>query len=329
MRVIQFGLGPIGNKLTKFLLERNNIEIVGAVDCDPAKIGKDIGELAGLGRKTGVVVRASMQEVLREKSADIVVLTTSSQLVKIMDQIKEIIESGMDLVSTCEELSYPWLTHPEISREIDRLAKEKGVTVLATGINPGFVMDFLPAAMTGVCRDVEKIVVERIQDAQFRRVPFQKKIGAGLTVEQFNQRVAEGSLRHVGLTESMQMIASKIGWEIEKKEEVIQPILARQTFTTKDLYIEAGNVLGVEQIGRCYVKGEEKITLIFRAALGLPDPVDRVMIKGDPDVELAIKGGIYGDTATCAMVLNAIPVILASSPGLKTMVDCMPVSFFT
>lgn len=328
MRVIQIGLGPIGNKLTKFLLERNNIEIVGAVDSDPAKIGKDLGELAGLSQKTGVVVCGSIKEVLREKAADIAVLTTTSSIVRITEQIKEIIENGLNIVSTCEELSYPWLAHPELSREIDQLAKEKGVTVLATGVNPGFVMDFFPTALTGVCQRVDKIVVERLQDAQFRRVPFQKKIGAGLTVEQFRQKVAEGTLRHVGLPESMHMIASRLGWEIEKEEEIIQPIVAQEVFETKDLRVEAGNVLGVEQIGRCQIKGEERITLIFRAAIGLPDSVDRIIIKGDPDVELAIKGGIFGDTATCAITLNAIPVVLASSPGLKTMVDSNPVTFF-
>ena len=230
--VVQYGFGPIGKKITQYLLERDGVQIVGAIDSDPTKLGLDIGELAGSPVPYGVCVTDNPKTLLSKVDADIVVLTTTSSLEKIKSQVIEIVSFGINIVSTCEELSHPWLTNPEIADEIDVAAKKSDVSVLATGINPGFLMDFLPLAMTGICRNVKKVTVERIQNAQFRRVPFQKKIGAGLTVEQFNDKVKEGTLRHVGLTESIHMIGHKIGWKLDKTEDIINPIIATDKVTT-------------------------------------------------------------------------------------------------
>lgn len=326
IRVVQYGLGPIGNKITQYLLERDSVQIVGAIDSDPAKLNLDIGELAGSPVPYGVCVTDNPKTLLSKVDADIVVLTTMSSLEDIKSQIIEIVSFGINIVSTCEELSHPWLTNPKIADEIDVAAKINDVSVLATGINPGFLMDFLPLAMTGICRNVKKVTVERIQNAQFRRVPFQKKIGAGLTIEQFNDKVKEGTLRHVGLTESIHMIGHKIGWKLDKTEDIINPVIAVDKVTTAGLTIEPGKVTGVNQIGRGYVENKEVITLIFKAAIGEPDPHDRIIIEGTPDIDMTIKDGINGDIATCAITVNAIPAVIKAPAGLRTMANIETIS---
>jgi 4-hydroxy-tetrahydrodipicolinate reductase len=327
IRVIQYGLGPIGNKITQYLLERDSVQIVGAIDSDPMKLGLDIGELAGSPVAYGVCVTDNPKTLLSKVDADIVVLTTTSSLENIKSQIIEIVSFGINIVSTCEELSHPWLTNPEVANEIDVAAKMTDVSVLATGINPGFLMDFLPLAMTGICRDVKKVTVERIQNAQLRRKPFQKKIGAGLTVEQFNDKVKEGTLRHVGLTESIHMIGHKIGWKLNKTEDIINPVIATDKVTTADLTIEPGKVTGVNQVGRGYVKSNEVITLVFKAAIGEPNPHDRILIEGTPDIDMTIKDGINGDIATCAITANAIPAVINAPAGLRTMANIETISY--
>ena len=328
IRVIQYGLGPIGCTIAQYLTERDHLEIVGAIDSDPKKIGTDLGHLAELNASLGLQVTADSRDLLERVDADVVVLTTTSSLEKIRPQIMEIISCGKNVVSTCEELMYPWVTNPEVAREIDGSAKEHKVSVLSTGVNPGFLMDFLPLVMTSICREVKKVTVERIQDAQFRRVPFQEKIGAGLSGQEFERRVREGSLRHVGLTESMHLMATRLGWTLDRTEDVVDPVLADKPVVTENRTIEPGKALGVNQIGRGYVNSREVITLIFRASIGELEPRDRIVIQGSPDIDMAITKGVNGDTATCAIVVNAIPVVIQAQPGLRTMADISPISFF-
>ena len=327
LKVVQMGLGPIGNKVTQYLLERESIEIVGGIDTDPKKEGQDLGVLAGLA-PIGVKVTADMNQVLGKGDVDVVVLTTTSSLSKTYEQLMMLIPYGVNVVSSCEELSYPWLSQSDLAREIDQLAKEHKVSVLGTGVNPGFLMDFLPIAMTGVCRNVQKVVIERIQDASFRRIPFQKKIGAGLTVDEFAQKVEEGTLRHVGLTESVHMIAKRIGWALDKTEDIITPIIAEEQVNCENMSIEAGKVLGVQQIGKGFAGGEEVITLIFRAAVGEGGARDRIVIEGTPRIDTCIDGGVNGDVATCAILVNAVQTIANARAGLRTMADIEPISCF-
>ncbi len=328
IRVVQYGLGPIGCRSVQYLTDRSHLELVGAIDSDPQKVGVDVGELAELSEPLGLRITADSASVLREVEAEVVVLTTTSSLEQIRPQVLEIISCGKNVVSTCEELMYPWLTSPKLAEEIDLAAREQGVSVLSTGVNPGFLMDFLPLVMTGVCRDVEKVTVERIQDAQFRRLPFQKKIGAGLTVREFEERVKAGNLRHVGLTESMHLLASGLGWRLDKTEDNVEPVIASQEVTTANLTIEPDKALGVNQIGRGYIGDKEVITLVFRATIGEPKPRDRVLIQGTPSIDMAIEEGVNGDTATCAIIVNAIPVVIQAPAGLRTMADINPISFF-
>jgi 4-hydroxy-tetrahydrodipicolinate reductase len=320
IKIIQIGLGPLGQKAVRFLLERPNLKLVAAVDPASDKVGKDVGELCGL-KRLGVTVAPNLKSALRGRKADVAVLTTVSDLKRIEPQIAQIAAAGLPIVSTCEELSFSWNTSPAISRRIDAVCRKHDVACVGTGVNPGFLMDFLPSALSGVCQKVEKVRVQRIQDASARRVPFQQKIGAGLTLAQFRKKKEAGTLRHVGLTESMHMIAHGLGWKLSKTTETLKPVLAKSRITDGYRPIEPGMARGVEQIGRAFVGGREVITLEFRAAVDEPKSFDAVEITGAPNLTSVIEGGVNGDIATCAVVLNTVAAIRKVAPGLKTMLD--------
>ena len=326
IRVIQVGLGPIGVEISKLLAQRDQIEIASALDVDPEKVGQDLGTLSGMPQPLGLTISNDLGWALSKSGAQVAILTTVSSLPAMQSLVMDCINAGLNVLSTCEELSYPWLTQPELSRQIDQQAQHKGVSVLGTGINPGFLMDLLPIALTGVCRQVEQITVQRIQDASNRRLPFQRKIGAGLSPMQFEERVREGTLRHVGLTESMHMIADRLGWTLDRIEDMVEPILAQQRTLSGPLVIEAGQALGVLQTGRGFQGTHEVLSLVFRAAIGEQDPSDFIRITGRPSLEMVIPGGVNGDLGTCAITANAVPVVAAAAPGLRTMADVPVVS---
>ncbi len=327
IRILQVGLGPLGQKIARFIAERPNLQTVAAVDKNPDLIGQRLESLCGI-EGSPVRIVGSVEEALKDGRPDVALLTTVSDMERITPQIEDLVEKGLPVVSTCEELSYPWVQAPALSKRLDEAARAAGVAVLGTGVNPGFLMDALPTFLTAVCRRVERIFVKRYQDAQFRRLPFQQKIGAGLSPEQFEAKKQSGTLRHVGLTESIQMIAARMGWQLSKTEDLLSPVIAWKEVRTPDLTIPAGNVLGVRQVGKGWVGEELKIELDFQAAVALEHSFDEVRIEGDPTFTSRIEGGIHGDTATCAILLNAIPQVLRATPGLKTMLDIAPVSFF-
>lgn len=326
LRVVQMGLGPIGAGVTKYLIEKSNIEIVGAVDSDPSKCGKDLGLVTGLSHR-GIIVSDDLGSTLENKKVDALVLTTTSSLMRIYDQLKVILPFGVNVISSCEELSYPW-SNFQIAEKIDILAKNNNVSVLGTGVNPGYLMDYLPLVLSGVCQSVDKITVERFQDAQYRRLPFQQKIGANLTLEEFDSRVKAGNLKHVGLSQSINMISAFLGWKIDKIDEFISPIVATHSVEFENGIIGPGKVLGVQQIGLGIVNGESKINMIFRATVDEAEPRDRIIIDGNPPIDILIKNGVNGDIATCAILVNSIPNLVQAKPGLKTMLDITPPHYY-
>ena len=320
VKVVHYGIGPIGAGLVKYVLQKEGVKIVGAVDIDKSKVGKDLGEVA-VGKKIGVKITDDAKGLLRRTKPDVVLHSTGSYLHNVKSQLFQIMDSGADVISTCEELSYPFLKHPDIAKALDRRARKKGVSVLGTGVNPGFVMDTLAITATGVCQDVKKISAFRIQDASVRRLPFQKKIGAGLTVEEFKAKVAEGTIRHVGFAESIAMIAAAMGWKLDRIEESVQPKVAERPVASEHIKVEAGQAAGVDQNAWGIKNNEKVITLNLQAYLGCPDPKELIVIEGNPPIELTIKGGVHGDIATSAVVVNCIPRVINARPGLSTMKD--------
>jgi len=328
IKLVHFGLGPIGIGLVKYVLQKNGIKIVGAVDIDKSKVGKDLGDLA-VGRKIGVKITDDASSLLARTKPDIVLHSTGSYLKTVRPQLFDIIDARADLISTCEELSYPFLKHPDIAKELNARARRKGVTLLGTGVNPGFVMDTLVITSTGVCQDVRKISSFRIQDASVRRLPFQRKIGAGLTLTEFKAKVADGTIKHVGFAESIAMIAAALGWKLDRIEEKVDPKVAEKSVASEHIKVEPGQAAGVDQTAWGIRKGEKVITLNLQAYIGCPEPRETILIEGDPPIDLTIKGGIHGDIATAAVVVNCIPRVINAQPGLATMKDLpLPSAWF-
>jgi 4-hydroxy-tetrahydrodipicolinate reductase len=328
IRVIHFGLGPIGTAVVRQVAGRKGFKIVGAVDIDPAKAGRDLGEVAGVGRRLKVKVSTDARKAIKAAKPDVAVLCTNSSLKKVLPQIEAIVKLKVPIVSTTEELAYPTKANMKYARAIHQMSRKYKVAVLGTGVNPGFVMDALPIMLTGVCERVDAVRVDRIQDASIRRLPFQQKIGAGLTREQFQKKVDDASVRHVGLTESVSMIADALGWKLDRITDEIQPKIADETVSSEFLAVDAGFVCGIVQDGIGYRDGLAVITLHMEAYLGAPESFDAVEITGSPVLKMKMAGGVHGDVATASITVNSIPKILDVAPGLHTMRDMPLPSFF-
>jgi 4-hydroxy-tetrahydrodipicolinate reductase len=322
------GLGPIGAAVVRQVAGRKGFQIVAAVDIDPNKVGKDLGDVVGLGRRLRVKVTPGLAKTIKATKPDVAVLCTSSSLKRVLPQFEEVLKYKVPIVSTTEELSYPAPYNRRLAKRLDEVARKAKVAVLGTGVNPGFTMDALPIALTGVCERVDRIEVHRVQDARIRRLPFQQKIGSGLTTEQFKKKVDDGSVRHVGLSESIQMIGDAMGWKLERITDDIQPKIADRTVQSEFLAVDAGFVCGIIQDGVGYVKGEPLIELHMEAYLGAPESYDSVLVEGSPRLYSKIAGGVHGDVATASITVNSIPKVIAAEPGLRTMRDMPLPSYF-
>jgi len=329
IRIMHYGLGPIGIGILRQVATRKGFKVVGGIDIDPAKVGKDLGDIAGLDRTLGIRVMDDPVAAIRKTKPDVVMLCTRSSLRAVMPQIETVLKLRVPIVSTTEELAYPYRTNRPLARRIDALATKAKVAVVGTGVNPGFVMDALPIMLTGVCDRVDAVRIDRVQDASTRRFPFQQKIGAGLTVAQFKERVAAGTVRHVGLTESIAMIADALGWKMSKITDAIEPKVAETQVASDYLTVQAGLVCGLVQDGIGYTAdGAPAITLHMEAYLGAPESYDAVTITGHPNLTSRVEGGFHGDVATASIAVNTIPKILTASPGLHTMRDMALPSFY-
>jgi len=324
IRVVQYGLGPIGSAVARHVVERKGLTLVGAVDVDSTKVGRDVGEVIGLDLRLGFTATRTLRETLERTAADVALHTTSSYSDRVKPQIQEILAAGLDAVSTAEELSFPWLTHPGDAAEIDAAARRAGKTVLGTGVNPGFLMDSLPLFLTAICQRVYHIEVRRAINASLRRGPFQAKIGAGLTVKEFSVRMASGRMGHVGLHESVSMVFHTLGKSLLRYESSVEPVLAERRIVTEFFDVGLGQVTGIRQTARAFTADGEFMTLTFQAVLDAEEDGDTITIAGVPNLEVKLKG-TNGDVATVAIVVNAVPRVLEAAPGLVTMRDLPPV----
>ncbi len=320
--VVQFGVGPIGQLCLKTLLSKpGHINLVGAIDIDPDKVGKDVADVLGLDTPTGVIISGDAAGVLSKTKPDVVVHTTSSFLARMYDQLILCASHGAHVVSSTEELSYPYERHPEISKELDQVARENGVTLLGTGVNPGYAMDALALMATGVSNEVRSIVINREVDAGFRRLPLQRKVGAGITEAEFAEKKATGLFGHIGLVESIRMVADGLGWNIDRIEEHLDPVVSGKQVKTPFLTVEKGQVAGIHHHAYGYDGDELLLTLDLKMFVGAENPRDEVVVDGDPPMHLVAHGGIFGDTATVATLVNGIPLVVDAAPGLKTVKD--------
>lgn len=303
IRVISYGLGAIGRSAAALVLQKSGMQLVGAVDANPQLAGRDLGDVLGTGKKLGIVIADKPAVLFAQVQADAVIHCTSSGFVEVYEQLTEIARAGLHCVTSCEEAMFPYYRHRTLAGKLDDLCIVRSCALVGTGVNPGFVMDTLALVLTAACQKVEKIRVLRVVDAGTRREALQRKVGAGLGVEEFRGLAKEGEIRHVGLTESLVFLADALGWKVDNVSETIEPVLSA-----------AGAVAGVKQIAT-----GGPLTLELQMYVGAPNPRDEIEIAGEPPVKLRIDGGVAGDVATPALLVNALPRLVASRPGLHTM----------
>lgn len=343
MRIVQVGLGPLGRRVLEDLRDRGLGQVVGAVDVDPDLVGRELCEVVpgsvsdgvpdgvseGVSDRvpdwgSGVRVVGSVAELPDLDVVDAALVTTSSSLEACVDTFVALLERRWHVLSSCEELAYPWLRHPLRAAELHERCVRARRSLLGTGVNPGFLMDALPVFASGVSRSVERVEAWRIQDAAPRRVPFQRKIGAGLDPAAFEQRQRAGTLGHVGLGESLHLVAHYLGLELDGWDETLEPVIAEAPLECALGPIPAGHAAGVRQVAEGRAGDELRVRLLFQAAIGQPDPHDRVRITGQPPIDLRIEGGVHGDVATAALLLNAVGSVREAQPGLHTVASVRP-----
>jgi len=328
IRYAVYGVGSIGSLIAKYGLERNWMELVGAFDIDPLKVGKDIGEIIGLHEKIGIIIEKPDLDSLKAAKPDIVFHTTGSFLDKVYEQILNSVRVGADVISTCETLSYPYYKYPELANRLDEQAKKYGSTILGVGVNPGFLLDLLPAIMTTPCIKVNKIVARRIVDASKRRESFIKKIGIGLDQITFNEKIKKGELTgHVGYMESVFLIADALRLRLDKVYEEQEPIIAEKEIKIKDTIIQSGRVKGIKGYGIGFKDDKELIRIEFVASICIEEEFEEIIVEGTPRIMWKSIGGTPGDIATVAVALNYAPIVLEANPGLTIITKLRPPSY--
>jgi 2,4-diaminopentanoate dehydrogenase len=328
VRVAIWGFGAMGSGMAKMLLKKKGVNIVGVCDRHPDRVGKSIYEVLGTerGDRPEVIINANIDEVVTEKSCDICLCATDSFTKNAFPRLKLVLEKKVNVISTAEEMAYPKAQNPELAEELDRIARENGVSILGTGINPGLIMDLLVVCLTGCMVDVEHIEAKRVNSLSPFGPAVMEEQGVGITVGEFENGVKNGTLAgHVGFSESINMIADAIGWKVQKFEQQMKPIITSVDRKSPYGFAAAGNVAGVNMTGQGYVDGEVKIDMIhpqqIEPEMEGTHTGDYITIKGTPSINMANKPEVEGGLGTIAMCVNMIPHVINADPGLKTMID--------
>jgi hypothetical protein len=334
-RVALIGLGDMGRRVAAAVLNRKGLRIVGAVDCDPSKVGRELGEYTNLGERLNVKIESDVRKMLKRARPNVTIISTASFVKDIVSLVDVAVRAGSNVITPSEEMVYPRAQHSADAARIDRLAKRYKVAIVGAGANPGFFPDSLVIALTGICTRVDRIRSTRINDMGWGSMSVLKSLGVGFTPEEFEKGVRNGTIPgHVGFHESIRMIADRIGWKIDKIQIDKKPIVSK-TRRVADIGLEvnpgmcAGCAETAEGLsGDKSVIELELIQQIRPEAEGV-EIGDFVWIEGEPSVNEAIKPGIRGGVSTAAMLVNAIPRCLEARPGLHSVMDLSFPSYFT
>ncbi|OOG26433.1 dihydrodipicolinate reductase [Thioalkalivibrio denitrificans] len=324
--VLVLGTGQMGCGIARLVLEKPGLALAGAWDRRAELHGLDLGRVIGIERDLGITVGADLAFVIAECRPRVAIQATCSRLDEAAPQILTLLQHGVHVISIAEEMACPHHSSPKLAREMDVLARSRGVAVAGTGINPGFVLDRLIITLTGVCADIRSITARRVNDLSPYGPSVMAAQGVGLSPEAFREGVADGSVvGHVGFPESIHLIADAVGWEVERIEERREPIIARVRRETPRITVEPGQAAGCLHTAVAYRDGEAVINLIhpqqvLPSAEGI-ETGDSIEIRGTPDVRLSGSPEIPGGTGTMALAVNTIPVILTAPPGLHTLTD--------
>lgn len=321
IKIAQFGLGPIGLETLKLAATKPWAEIIGGIDIDPTKTGQSLAKLTGDPALRGAKVYRTVEELAAQEMPDVIIHTAVSKMQAAYPQIEPMVRRGINVISSCEELLFPQLREPELAVKLDQACKEGKARVLGTGVNPGFVMDVIPICLTGACRNVTAVHVQRVVNASTRRGPLQKKIGSGLAPAEFERLFREGRAGHAGLKESAALIAHCLGWKLSDLAETGKAMVASHDLRTRHVEVRKGQCCGLHQTAVGKVKGQIRLTLDLKMYLEAPNPHDACQIEGEPALNLLLNGGVAGDVATIAALVNAVPRVLKAPPGLLLMTD--------
>ena len=322
IKVAQFGLGPIGIESLKLAADQAWLDVIGGVDIDPAKVGKSLADLTSVARLGNAKVFNSLDALFAAAGQpDVILHTAGSSAAASFEQVKPALERGVSVASTCEELIFPALKTPQVANEYDALCRRTGARVTGTGVNPGFVMDVLPICLTGVSREVNSIYVERVVNASTRRQPLQAKIGSGQNPDDFRAKFAAGKAGHAGFQQSVALLAHAMGWKLDEIRESCEPVVATSRVVTKFFDVAPGQSLGIHQKCVGLSGGQTRIKLDLQMYLDASLPHDAIVIKGRPELNLVLNGGVAGDDATVAALINIVPRLLAAPAGVRLMTE--------
>ena len=320
IKVALMGLGAIGRGIARCALQKPELEIVAAIDLEPSRVGKKLSDVVDAPAPE-VIIGSDATTEMKKAQGGVLLHATGSRLDDVEGELAQALTAGLSVVSTCEELSYPWLRHPEIAERLDKLAQKRKLALLGTGVNPGFVMDRLPATLGAVCGRVDRVKVVRVVDSRTRRVQLQRKTGAGMNEEEFDRGVDEGTLGHVGLMESAALAALGVGLEVDEVDESIDPVEAEEDMQGDGFRVPRGGIVGIKQVARAFHDGKEVANLDLTIALGALQPRDEIELEGEPGIRVVIPGGTPGDKATAWTVVHAAPLVHGSEPGLISVLD--------
>jgi hypothetical protein len=327
LNVIVYGVGAMGGNMVRLIHQRPFLRLVGAIDWDPKKIGRDAGEVAGLGQKLGVPVQFPPETLLDYVQADVVLQATTAFIDEAYPQIEKILEKKIPIVTIAQELFFPLGRNLSKAARIDQLARQAGVGITAVGINPGFIMDIIPIVGSLACWDIRKVIAQRVVDFGPYGPDEMRHIGAGLLPDAFQQGVQDGIIGHIGLLETVAMVAHCLDMPIDELKQTKAPILARTQRCSKFITIQPGQVCGFQQNVTGLSRG---LALLDYRLTGIVQPIpeedgvemgDYTRIEGTPGVDIRIKEEISqrGGLGTAAVAVNMIPRILESAPGFQTM----------
>jgi len=315
-----YGFGFIGRLIARVALERG-FKLIGVVDIDPGIVGRDVGEILGLGEKLGIKVSSDVQNL---RGSDIVFHATGSYLDRVYDQILSIVDIGSHVISTCETLAYPYYRYPVLARLLDERARLRNVVILGTGINPGFLLDTLLIVLSSSVPVVKSIRAIRSLDAAKRREAFRKKIGVNENPEVVKAKLRSGELTgHVGYAESVLLIADAAKLNLTKVIEDQHPVIASEDIESHGVKVVKGFNKGIEGYGSGYVGDREIIRIEFKAYVGAPEYEEVVVESSDYNITWK-SSGTPGDIGTAAVIVNLSEKITYYEPGLLTMTDLLP-----
>jgi len=328
LRIVQVGLGPIGRSTVSLLARKSWATVVGAIDTAPAYQERSLTEVCSLREDLpdNPRIYGTYAELAAHAQADAAVLATGSRAADALAAARPMLEDGLAVVSSCEELLFPAHRAPGLTAEADTLCRESGGRILGTGVNPGFVLDLLPLVLSGICADIQAVRGTRVVDAATRREPLQRKVGSGLEPDEYRQMWANGAAGHAGFQESLMLVAHALDWDVGPLTETLEPVIAEAPVHTAYFDVEPGQVRGLHQHVRAATAQGCVIELDLTMALGEPNPHDTLQLEANPPVNLRIDGGIAGDIATAAALVNALPALHAARPGVRLLTELVPIT---